>query len=133
MKLADLRPVLELPGLRFVSLQVGEDAEQIMEFSNIVEDYRCRISDFGDTAALMSTLDLIITIDTAVAHLAGALGLKAWVMLKYAADWRWFTMRNDSPWYSNFRLFRQEHETSLWGGVIRKIAKELDDLSARSL
>jgi ADP-heptose:LPS heptosyltransferase len=65
------------------------------------------LKDFADTAALMDSLDLIITVDTAAAHLAGALGKPAWVLLKHVPDWRWLLERTDSPWYPTLRLFRQ--------------------------
>jgi hypothetical protein len=79
---------------------------------------------FIDTAAIMANLDLVITSDTSIAHLAGALGRPVWIALKYVPDWRWLTTRSDSPWYPTARLFRQ---TTLddWQGVVSEIAAAL--------
>lgn len=82
------------------------------------------LSDFGETAALVSLMDLVITIDTAVAHLAGGLGAPTWVMLAFNADWRWLTGRNDSPWYPTMRLFRQP-APGQWGKVADQVAEAL--------
>jgi ADP-heptose:LPS heptosyltransferase len=80
--------------------------------------------DFGETAAAISELDLIITVDTAVAHLAGSLGKPVWLLLTYAPDWRWMLDREDSPWYPSMRLFRQKHPGE-WGDVIESVGREL--------
>ncbi|MDR2212461.1 MAG: hypothetical protein LBE21_02395, partial [Pseudomonadales bacterium] len=82
------------------------------------------ISDFGDTAAAIEQCDLVISVDTAVAHLAGALGKPLWLLLPFIADWRWLLDRNDSPWYPTARLFRQRRRGD-WDGVIAKVAEEL--------
>lgn len=82
------------------------------------------LGDFGDTAALIAELDLIITVDSAVAHLAGALGKPVWILLPYVADWRWLLERADSPWYPSARLFRQERPGD-WSSVIAQVAAEL--------
>ena len=82
---------------------------------------------FVDTAAIMQHLDLVVTSDTAIAHLAGALGRPVWVLLSTIADWRWLEERSDSPWYPTMRLFRQK--TALeWGGVFREVAETLRGL-----
>jgi len=80
--------------------------------------------DFADTAAVMSLMDLIITTDTSVPHLAGALARPVWVMLQFVPNFRWLLERQDSPWYPTMRLFRQETPGD-WGGVIRRVAVEL--------
>jgi hypothetical protein len=82
------------------------------------------LRDYADTAALILLLDLVVTIDTSVAHLAGALGKPVWIMLQYSADWRWLLGRDDSPWYPTARLFRQ-HRRGDWDGVVADVAKEL--------
>ena len=87
-------------------------------------DVTGRLTDFADTAALVETLDLIITVDTAVAHLAGALGKPVWILLPYSPDWRWMLGREDSPWYPTARLFRQT-EMGEWQGVIEKVREAL--------
>jgi hypothetical protein len=89
-----------------------------------VVEHRSALADFGDTAALISLMDLVVTIDTASAHLAGALGAPTWVMLAFNADWRWLTGRDDSPWYPTARLFRQNVRGD-WSGVMRRVAEAL--------
>lgn len=86
--------------------------------------YDGMLDDFADTAAVLAQMDLVITIDTAVAHLAGALGVPVWVMLAFDADWRWLTVRDDSPWYPSMRLFRQP-APGLWPAVIERIRSAL--------
>ncbi len=90
-----------------------------------ITDHTSYLTDFAQTAALISCLDLVITIDTSVAHIAGALGRPVWFMLQRNADWRWFVGRNDSPWYPTARLFRQERQGS-WDEVIMQIAQSLN-------
>jgi len=124
MRLHDMLPILQVEGMRFISLQVGDDAAQVSEFNGIVENVMHTVTSFADTAALVATLDLVISIDTAVAHLAGALGVKTWVLLKYAPDWRWFLGRNDNPWYSSMRLFRQQ-VTGEWRVPVARISDAL--------
>jgi hypothetical protein len=88
-------------------------------------DWSTELVDFAETAALLMQLDLVITVDTAVAHLAGALGRPVWIMLPYAAEWRWLLDRTDSPWYPTARLFRQDRPDD-WLSVLRQVAQELD-------
>jgi len=78
----------------------------------------------GETAALVASLDLVVTVDTSVAHVAGALGRPAWVMLPYAPDWRWILGRDDTPWYASLRLFRQEVPGD-WDAVTASVAASL--------
>jgi hypothetical protein len=82
------------------------------------------VANFADTAALIENLDLVITVDTAIAHLAGALGKPVWVLLPHVADWRWLRDREDSPWYSSARLFRQSMRGN-WASVIETVALRL--------
>ena len=93
-----------------------------------VSDYSGRLTDWGETAAAVSQLDLVITVDTAVAHLAGALGIPVWVMLPHAPDWRWMLGREDSPWYAGMRLFRQQRPGD-WAGVADRVAAALADIA----
>jgi tetratricopeptide (TPR) repeat protein len=126
LALSALAPLLEVPGTRFFSLQVGPRAEDIREagFDDRITDLRPYLHDFADTAALVSQLDLVITIDTAAAHLAGALGRPTWVLLPSCPDWRWLLRRSDSPWYPSLRLFRQTAFGD-WAPVIAEVAAEL--------
>ncbi len=121
---ASLQPLFDLPGVTFVSLQVGEASEPTSPLVEVAE----HIGDFADTAALMANLDLVISIDTSVAHLAGATGRPTWLLLSHTADWRWLTDREDSPWYPGMRLFRQPDHGD-WTDVIREVAGELRTLS----
>jgi hypothetical protein len=111
----------------FSSLQTGEaasDAAALAGPDRVVVDHSRDIASFEDTAALISALDLVITIDTAVAHLAGALGKPVWVLLPFSADWRWLRARPDSPWYPGARLFRQPRPGD-WDAVIDAAGREL--------
>jgi len=82
------------------------------------------IRDFDDTMAVIAALDLVVTVDTAVGHLAGAMGKPVWIMLPYAPDWRWLLDREDTPWYPTVRLFRQGPDRR-WPPVVARIAEEL--------
>jgi len=102
--------LLEIDGVSLYSLQVGRDAgisQFKPKFRERLQDLNPLIQDFADTAALIAQLDLIITVDTAVAHLAGAMAKPVWVLLPFSPDWRWLLDRSDSPWYPTMRLFRQ--------------------------
>ena len=121
-----LAPLASIPGVLWYSLQVGEYAAQALAAPADLEliDLTAAIEDFGDTAALVANLDLVISVDTSVAHLAGALGKPVWLMLPKAADWRWLKDREDSPWYPGMRLFRQEHQGE-WSTVVERMVSEL--------
>ena len=126
LALAELEPVLRLPGVTFYSLQVDvppRDESNLGRFPNLV-DLRPRLRDFQDTAAMVAQLDLVLTVDTAVAHLAGALARPTWTLLAQAADWRWLLDRTDTPWYPTMRLFRQT-EPGDWRPVVATLAAEL--------
>jgi tetratricopeptide (TPR) repeat protein len=121
-----LAPLIGTPGICFVSLQKearATDLQALRRCGN-VSDIAARIEDFADTAAAISLLDLVITVDTSVAHLAGSLGKPVWILLPVAVDWRWLTDREDSPWYATARLFRQSSPGD-WPGVIARMQQEL--------
>jgi thioredoxin-like negative regulator of GroEL len=104
--------LLDVPGVAFYSLQKepgAADLARLGDQQGRVQDLSDRVHDFADTAAAVAQLDLVITVDTSVAHLVGALGKPAWVLLAYDPDWRWLLGREDSPWYPSLRLFRQEY------------------------
>ncbi len=121
-------PLAERGDITFYSLQKGESEEQAKNLSEDMKliDYMDDVMDFSDTAALVENLDLVISIDTAVAHLAGALGKPVWVLLPVVPDWRWMTTREDSPWYPTMRLFRQPTAGD-WESVINHIRDALND------
>jgi ADP-heptose:LPS heptosyltransferase len=113
----------------FVSLQKDPrpaDREVLTQRGDIV-DLTGHLTDFVETAALIGCLDLVITVDTSVAHLAGALGCRTWILLPYTPDYRWLLDREDSPWYPTMRLFRQS-ETREYGSVLDRVRSELKGL-----
>jgi tetratricopeptide (TPR) repeat protein len=129
-----LKPLADIANIHLYGLQKGIAAEQIeveglpegMTMTNFGQEFE----DFSDTAAVVANLDLVISIDTSVAHLAGAMGKSIWVMLPFAADWRWFLERNDSPWYPTMRLFRQQRPGD-WESATRRIVAELQKLAIK--
>jgi tetratricopeptide (TPR) repeat protein len=125
-----LAPILRIAGCEFYSLQKGEDALAQLRNSALrrrVVDCAADLHDFSDTAALIDNLDLVIAVDTAVAHLAGALGKPFWLLNRYSTCWRWLIDRDDSPWYPTARLFRQNTPGD-WSGVISRVVVELERL-----
>ena len=122
MQAAALAPVIAAGQGTMVALQTGPRSRELAAFG--VADHSGALSDWADTAAAVSVLDLLITVDTAAAHLAGALGIPVWLMLPYAPDWRWMLHREDSPWYASMRLFRQPSPGD-WEGVARRVAAAL--------
>ncbi|CCE12199.1 TPR repeat protein [Bradyrhizobium sp. STM 3843] len=130
MDLRHLLPLFEV-NATFVSLQKQlRDGEAGLLAQHGVLDVSDQLHDFADTAALISQLDLVIAVDTGVAHLAGALGKPVWIMLTHAPDWRWLLDRDDSPWYPTARLFRQGDGRD-WAGVIAQVRASLNDVHAR--
>jgi tetratricopeptide (TPR) repeat protein len=123
--LAQFAPLARLPGVRLISLQKGFGSEQIATVDFPVLDLSGRLDEaagpFMDTAAVLCNLDLVVTSDTAIAHLAGALGVRVWVALNISPDWRWLRQRDDSPWYPTMRLFRQTTFGG-WPDVFERIA-----------
>jgi tetratricopeptide (TPR) repeat protein len=115
-----------LTGITLFSLQKGQAVQQLQETENII-NMADNIRDFADTAAIINNLDLVITIDTSIAHLAGALGKPVWTLLPFSPDWRWFLNRTDSPWYPSMKLFRQERAGD-WDSVVSEIKTELGRL-----
>jgi hypothetical protein len=120
------RTLAQVPAVCLISLQKGRGVEQLqsLEDSPPVLDLGVDLHDFVDTAAVMMNLDLLVTSDTAVAHLAGALGVPVWLATQYAADWRWLQDREDSLWYPTMRLFRQS-QFGDWEGVFERVAAAL--------
>lgn len=122
--LEPFRSLLELPNIRFYSLQKGEAASEFQGQDWPIHDLSTDLQNFADTAAAIAQLDLVITVDTAVAHLAGALGKPVWVLLAFAPDWRWMLDRTDSPWYPSMRLFRQP-QAGDWQSVFQQVKTAL--------
>jgi Tfp pilus assembly protein PilF len=135
--LSQFAPLAQVSGVQLFSLQKGPGSEQI---SSVQERFHVvdlgsaadeRLGPFMDTAAIMKNLDLIVTTDTASAHLAGALGVPVWCVLRSSPDWRWLVDRDDSPWYPTMRLFRQKSAGD-WPGVFQKMAAELSQLVGKA-
>jgi Flp pilus assembly protein TadD len=123
-----LLPLFDRPG-SFVSLQLGEAARQwLPPPSAAALDPTAGLVDFAETAALASALDLVVSVDTSTAHIAGAVGTPVWVVSRFASCWRWLTRRDDSPWYPGLRLFRQAAPGD-WAGAVARIALALDHFS----
>ena len=121
MALEGLRPLASVPGVRFVSLQKDGPAAQAADVPELrLIDWTDELHDFADTAALVSALDLVISVDTSVVHLAGALGVPVWLLNRHDTCWRWLLDRDDSPWYPSLRQFRQDGADD-WPGVIDRV------------
>ncbi|MGJ4943596.1 tetratricopeptide repeat protein [Bradyrhizobium sp. HKCCYLS1011] len=121
-----LAPLLAVEGASFVSLQFGPRTTDLKRLKGTpaIEDLGAQFVDFADTAGAVDALDLVITVDTSVAHLAGALGKPVWVLLPWVTDWRWMLNREDNPWYPTMRLFRQKRGDE-WTDIVSHIAREL--------
>src|SRR4029079_8781406 len=126
MSLTQMLPLFAQHGVNWFSLQGGHAAEQLHQpnVSGVIHDLSPRLTDFADTASAISPLDLVVTVDSTVAHLAGAMGKPVWIMLPHRADWRWMTKRTDSPWYPTATLFRQPVPGD-WASVVRAIRSRL--------
>lgn len=116
-----LAPLTRIPGIDWWSLQVGPSVTDTPDgIVNLADE----LIDFGETTAVIAALDLVVTVDTAVAHLAGSLGKPVWLLVAYASDWRWMLHREDTPWYPSMKIFRQKSPGE-WGDVIDRVASEL--------
>ncbi|HIJ84236.1 MAG TPA: hypothetical protein HPQ00_08530, partial [Magnetococcales bacterium] len=116
----------DVAGVCLVNLQKDILPQELAVFSgrpNFI-DVSGMLHDFADTAAVLANLDLVLAVDTAVVHLAGAMGRRAWVMLPYVPDWRWMQHRDDSPWYPGLKLFRQQVFGS-WAGCLERVVAAL--------
>jgi hypothetical protein len=123
-------PLAGVPGVSLFSLQVGEAAAEPQNppAGMSVLDLTGSIRDFADTAALIDALDMVISVDTAVAHLAGAMGKPVWTLLPFAPDWRWLLGRRNTPWYPTMRLFRQKVPGD-WKGVFDEVSSSLREVN----
>ena len=130
--LSEFEPLARIDGVQLISLQKGQGTEQLPALGGRfdVVNWTSRLDDFIDTAALMKSLDLVITCDSAPAHLAGAMSVPVWVALPFGSDWRWLMDREDSPWYPTMRLFRQQ-EPGKWNHLFERMASELTDAQSQ--
>jgi len=124
-------PLSKIPGIQLYGLQKGAAAKQAQEPSSLIDVINLgeEFEDFSDTAGVIENLDLVITVDTSVAHLAGAMGKPAWVLIPRVPDWRWMLEREDSPWYPTMRLFRQQ-TIGDWEHVFARVTHELNALAS---
>jgi hypothetical protein len=131
LELTTLLPLLRAPGMNWISLQKGPAAEQLAALPRdvFVWDGSSQESDLAEAAALIATLDLVITTDTCIAHLAGAMAKPVWILLPHLSDWRWMQQIESTPWYPTARLFRQR-VTGDWAGVLDRVSGELSELRA---
>jgi hypothetical protein len=127
-----LEPLFGLEGIHFFSLQMGPAAAELAARKTSVIDLAPVTGDMADTAAQMANLDLVISIDTSMAHLAGALAKPVWVLLGQTPDWRWLLDRDDCPWYPTARLFRQSKQGD-WAPVIERVRAALVEQAAQKL
>jgi len=125
-------PLTKIDGVRLYGLQKGEAAEQVDELADemTITNLGTEFEDFTDTAAAIENLDLVISVDTSVLHLAGAMGKPAWALLPFAPEWRWMLNRQDSPWYPTMKLFRQK-KWGQWESVFQDVAEELRTTAAK--
>jgi tetratricopeptide (TPR) repeat protein len=117
-------PLLQIPGLSWFSLYKGDQIDELAPYSEQIVDIGSHVQDLADTAWVIEQLDLIITVDTSVTHIAGAMGKPMWVLLPFVPDWRWLLDREDCPWYPTARLFRQP-QFGDWSTVIKQIERAL--------
>jgi hypothetical protein len=129
--LATLAPLGEIPGARFVSLQMGPAAEQVRDppAGLVPCDPMGEVTDFADTAAIIANLDVVVSVDTSIVHLAGAMGKPVLLLDRYDNCWRWLSGRTDSPWYPTLRIFRQQR-LGEWQPVMRRVASALKAMIA---
>ncbi|MBY6266054.1 hypothetical protein EI613_29695 [Azospirillum sp. 412522] len=130
LPLAALAPLAGVPGVSFYSLQKGPPATEAPPPGLDLVDWMDEVGDFADTAALVAELDLVISVDTSVCHLAGALGRPVWMLSRYDSCWRWLRDRSDSPWYPTMRLFRQDRPGD-WLPVILRVRSALEHWAAQ--
>ena len=126
--LKSFHPLTQIDGVKLYSLQKDTPSLQLSELTLTIENLAEECEDFSDTAAVIENLELVISVDTALAHLAGAMGKEVWTLLPFAPDWRWMLNREDSPWYPTMRLFRQT-KFGCWEDVFQRVAEQLQILA----
>ncbi len=128
MKLSHFAPLAQIPGLTLVSLQKQQQSQTptVAPPAMPLIDFTPELSDFADTANLIAALDLVISVDTAVAHLAGAIGKPTWILLSRPGHWLWLLDRTDTPWYDSMKLLRQKTPGD-WHELISRVTQNLRD------
>ena len=128
IKLAQLLPLFENTNRQFYSFQISKvdyESEELKSSLNLI-DLAPHIGNYEDTAAFLKNIDVLVTIDTSIAHLAGALGVKTFLLLPYDTEWRWFDDTETTPWYDSVRIFKQGPDAN-WDDVIKRVNIELDN------
>jgi tetratricopeptide (TPR) repeat protein len=125
--LKEFAPLLVAPHISFYSFQKGKQSQQLKEdgFDSLITDLGSSIKDFADSASLLAQMDLLISVDTAIVHCAGALGIPCWVLLPFGSEWRWLLDRVDSPWYPSLTLYQQDCQQP-WSELIARVAENLN-------
>jgi hypothetical protein len=124
-----LAPLLDVAGVRFVSFQFGDARRQLAALGGQVVDGMAGVADFADTAVRLAQVDLLISVDTSMVHLAGGLGVPVWMLSRFDGCWRWLEQRDDSPWYPSLRIFRQPSPGD-WPSVVAEVRAALRVLEA---
>lgn len=132
MRLEDLAPLFEIPGLSFYSLQMEDNDVSALGLDGFIADASRLIKDWRDTASVIAALDVVVTVDTAVAHLAGALGKPTMILLPYSCCWRWMRDTETTPWYHSARLYRQ-HTPGEWEYSVQNVARALRNINGRQV
>ena len=132
LPLSDLARYLP-PNREYICLQqeIRQEDLAYLRSHQIIHTFEDHIHDFDDTAALCALVDVVISVDTSVAHLAGALGRPLWLLLPFVPDWRWMLNRSDSPWYPSATLYRQSTQGD-WGSVLQSMRRDLNAMEQRS-
>jgi len=125
MSFAMLAPLADIEGVTFVNLQKGDAAAEARDAMPVLLDLMDEVTDFADTAAIIASLDLVVTVDTSVAHLAGAMGRPVWMLCRYDSEWRWLLERIDSPWYPTMSILRQDAPFD-WAGVVARVVAGIE-------
>ncbi len=134
-RLNEFAPLARVPGVHLISLQVGAGRDQVETLDgrfSVIDLPKRRGRDFSETAGIVCSLDLVIAPDTAVAHLAGGLGLPVWVALPYSSEWRWLSGGEESPWYPTMRLF-QQNQPGEWEPLFQRMAEALKEVVAGAM
>jgi tetratricopeptide (TPR) repeat protein len=132
MRFEQIQSILDVDGVEFYCLQFGGDAHAQMNGHPGLIDYTREIADFRESAALIENLDLVITVDTSVCHLVGAIGKPVWMLNRFNTCWRWLANREESPWYPTMRIFRQP-ALGDWASVVERVRQELTNFASKAL
>ena len=129
LKLKEFLEALPKNGIEYICLQkeIKEGDKEALASAQGIRFFGNELKDFSETAALIENIDLVVSTCTSVPHLSGAMHKPTWLLLSCVPDWRWMLNRNDSPWYSSVRLYRQD-DTRNWAGILEKIKTDLEDL-----